>query len=329
MAHLPLVVVPDFLHEAGIESAVLDGVARVEFHNVNYVAKLPLETQHKCEVILAFHLIRLHKEDFELVPNLKAIIRIGVGYDNVDLKAAGERNIVVCNIPDYGTEEVADHALCLILDMFRKVTVLNAVVRKGDWPDAIALSEVGLKRIRGAKLGLVGFGNIGKAVAVRAKAFGFDIIFYDPYVADGNDKALGVSRVDTLDELLAISDVLSFHCFLSDETRHIFSHHSLDKIKKGAFIVNTARGPIIDETALVAGLRSGAIAAAALDVIEKEPYRDGHLSDVPNLILTPHAAFYSDKSWIELRTKAALEAKRILEGKKPRNPVNSKFLHHK
>jgi len=260
----------------------------------------------------------------------KAVIRAGVGFDNVDIKFAGERGLVVCNVPDYGTEEVADSALSLILGLMRKTNHLSNLCLQGRYA---TMEAHGSKRLRGRTLGIIGFGRIGKAVAERGKAFGFKIAFYDPYINDGEDKALGVGRYDTLNELMSQSDVISVNCLLNAETHHLINTESLSHVKKGSYLVNTARGGIISENALVEALNDGRLAGVGLDVLENEPtdveskvQLNPDLINRPNVIITPHSAFYSDESFEELRRKTAIEAKRIILGQKTRNCVNKTLL---
>jgi len=199
---------------------------------------------------------------------------------------------------------------------------MASLVEQGKWDTEAAH---GATRIRGRTLGIIGLGRIGTAVAMRAKPFGFDIIFYDPYLRDGMDKAIGLKRAESLQELLEKSDVVSVNCDLNKDNHHMLNQETLAFIppQKGIYLVNTARGGLIEEAAILEALRDGRIKAAALDVLEHEPYTDGHLKDVPNLILTPHTAFYSDEGFKEMRTKAALEAKRLILGLPPRNSVNA------
>jgi len=184
-------------------------------------------------------------------------------------------------------------------------------------------------RLRGRILGLVGFGKIGKAVAIRAKPFGLDVVFYDPYLEDGIDKSLGVRRVDSLKELIQQSDVISLHCWLDDNNKNMINTESLSWIKReGCYFVNTARGGLVDEEALLLAVKDGRIRGAALDVVKQEPYppHGPLLNPNLNIIVTPHSAFLSKESFIEMRQKAAMEVKRVLTGGKPRNCVNLPFL---
>jgi phosphoglycerate dehydrogenase-like enzyme len=234
--------------------------------------------------------------------NCSAIIRNGVGFDSVDVAAARERGIAVCNVPDYGTEEVADHAIALAMALCRQIMPLDAEAKQLGWNIRVTSK---LRRLSTLTFGIVGLGRIGTATALRAKALGFRVIFHDPYLANGADKAVGITRVRMLDELLAQADVLSLHCPLNEETRHLIDERELSLLKPGAFVVNTARGGVIKKTAILAALRENRIAGAGLDVIEDEPLRTADEAATPNLIATCHAAFCSVESKIEMRSTSA------------------------
>jgi phosphoglycerate dehydrogenase-like enzyme len=253
----------------------------------------------------------------------QAIIRCGVGYDNVDLQAAGRNGIVVCNVPDYGTEEVADHALMLLLAIARRLRACDTAIRGGRWEVSDAF---GAPRLRGQTLGLVGLGRIGTAMARRGQVLGMRVLFYDPHLPDGIDKALGIERVYTLDELLAQSRFLSLHCPLTPRTHHLLNARTLALLPHGAYVVNTARGGVIDSDALLAALDSGQVAFAGLDVVEREPLDHEALRKHPQVLWTPHTAFYSVEAFAEMRIKGAYEARRILRGEPVRNPVNRHLL---
>jgi len=328
-AAAPLVAILDFDEDPAFYARILDG-ARVEClllerttrYAVAPVRDDPLPPQIKDVVVaLVWHLVHVPRDLIDAMPALKAIVRVGAGYDSVDLAYCGERGIAVCNVPDYGTEEVADSAMGHILNLLRHTTRQLLRVRVGVWDSR----SLGAQRVRGKVLGLLGFGRIGKAVARRAHPFGLEVLFYDPHRPDGEDKALGVRRAHSLRELLEQTDVLSIHCDLNPVTRHIINSTTLAWLRRGSFVVNTARGGIVDLDALVAALRSNHLAGAALDVLEAEPGALG-LCEVPHLDLTPHCAFYSDPAWEEMKTKAALEARRALTGEPLRNVVNTQHL---
>jgi phosphoglycerate dehydrogenase-like enzyme len=247
------------------------------------------------------------------------IIRNGVGFDSVDVAAARERGIAVCNVPDYGTEEVADHAIALAMALCRQLFPLDAEAKRLGWTIKVGAK---LRRFRELTFGIVGLGRIGTATALRAKALGFKVVFFDPYLGNGADKALGIRRVKTLDELLVQSDVLSLHCPLSDETHHLITERELALLRPGAFVVNTARGAIIQKTAVLAALREGRLAGAGLDVIEDEPLRTDDEAATPNLIATCHSAFCSVESKLEMRRTSARIALLAVTGKPLENVVN-------
>ena len=247
------------------------------------------------------------------------VVRQGVGVDNVNINAAREFGIPVCNIPDYGTEEVADHALAMALSLWRRLEPLKESVLAGNWNWRVAQDA---RRVRGKIFGIVGCGRIGTATARRAQAFGFDCVFEDPYVAQGYEKALGIRRVDKLTELLQVADIVSLHVPLTDETFHLLGQDQFHQFKPGAYLVNTSRGAVIDERALVEALQSGKLAGAALDVVETEPLPLPELLSLQNCIITPHAAFYSVESLIEVREKAARLVLEALTGDRIRNIVN-------
>ena len=243
-------------------------------------------------------------------PKLRVVARHGTGVDNVDIDAASKHGVMVCNVPDYGIEEVADTAFSHILSLYRQTTFLYEGLRKGvdlGSYDALISAAGASHRIRGSTLGLIGLGNIGMAVAQRAKAFGFNVRFYDPYLHTGMEKGLGgVLRVHTVEEVITASDCVSIHCPLTPENKHIINEESLKLFKKEAFLVNVSRGGLVDEAALTKALKEGRIAGAALDVQEKEPFTfaDSILGEAPNLICTPHAAWYSAESMKEAREGA-------------------------
>jgi phosphoglycerate dehydrogenase-like enzyme len=251
--------------------------------------------------------------------NCRALIRNGVGFDSVDIAAARERGIAVCNVPDYGTEEVADHAIALVMALCRQLFPLDHEAKQLGW---VIRVEPRLRRLRELTFGVVGLGRIGTATALRAKALGFKVVFYDPYLPNGADKAVGLARVRTLEELLVRTDVLSLHCPLSEETRHLIAERELALLKPSAFVVNTARGAVIKKSAILAALREGRIAGAGLDVVEDEPLQTAEEAATPNLIVTCHAAFCSVESKLEMRATSARIARAAVRGEPLENVVN-------
>jgi D-3-phosphoglycerate dehydrogenase len=252
----------------------------------------------------------------------RIISRFGIGVDNVDIEAATRAGIVVTKVPDYCIDEVSDHAMALLLSLVRKIPFSSARAHAGRW-EMPAVTPI--HRLRGTVLGLVGFGRIPQLVAPKAKAFGMRVVAYDPYVPQAVMDLAGVGRVEFA-ELLKISDYISIHSPLLPETHHLFSTDVFRQMKPGALIVNTSRGPVVDEAALAAALDAKQIAGAALDVLEQEPPVSSPLFGRDNVILTPHTSFYSVESLEELQTKAAEEVVRVLSGQPPRNPVNPEAL---
>ncbi len=252
----------------------------------------------------------------------RIISRFGIGVDNVDLEAATRAGIVVTKVPDYCIDEVSDHAMALLLSLVRKIPFSSARAHAGRW-EMPAVTPI--HRLRGTVLGLVGFGRIPQLVAPKAKAFGMRVMAYDPYVPLNVMEQAGVGRLEFA-ELLKISDYISIHSPLLPETHHLFSTDVFRQMKPGALIVNTSRGPVVDEAALAAALDSKHIGGAALDVLEQEPPVSSPLFGRDNVILTPHTSFYSVESLEELQTKAAEEVVRVLTGQPPRNPVNPEAL---
>jgi len=252
----------------------------------------------------------------------RIISRFGIGVDNVDIPAATERGIVVTKVPDYCIDEVSDHAMALLLAAVRKIPLANSLVQQGHWEMP---AVVPIHRLRGSVLGLVGFGRIPQLVAPKAQSFGMQVVSYDPYVPKSifeNAKVRGVE----FKELLKISDYISIHSPLLPETQGLFNAEAFRQMKPHAYLINTARGPIVDEGALAQALDAGQLAGAALDVMTKEPPTGSPLLGRPNVIITPHTSFYSEESLVDLQTKAAEEVVRVLQGQAPRNPVNPEAL---
>ena len=256
----------------------------------------------------------------------RVIVRASVGYDMIDVDAATERGVMVANLPDYCIEEVADHALTLTLALARRLTYMERVVRQGHWSQRGARSTIErvgpVERLSSQTLGIVGFGNIGRLVARKASGVGWRILAADPFVDAATARGLGVELVP-LDRLLAESDFVTLHVLLNAHTRHMIGAEQLAAMKRSAYLVNTCRGPVIDEPALVDALRTGQIAGAGLDVFEEEPIRpDNPLLQMDNVILTPHLAVYSRQALELNRTQPFDEVVRVLSGRYPRGLVN-------
>jgi D-3-phosphoglycerate dehydrogenase len=254
----------------------------------------------------------------------KIIVRTGIGYNNIDVDAATRKGIMVANVPDYCQGEVADHTLALLLSFARKVTFLNGQVKKQKWGVTPARP---IPRLAETSLGLYGCGSIAQAVAKRAQSFGIKVRGFDPYLPDAAFAALGIEKAAHSDELFSSCDFISLHAPLTPETTHIINKDTLNKMKKTAVLINTARGPLVNTDDLYAALKAGVIAGAALDVLETEPpVFPLPLAELDNVLLTPHAAYYSDASEPELRQKSVLEAIRTLTEGRPKFWLNRKAL---
>jgi lactate dehydrogenase-like 2-hydroxyacid dehydrogenase len=304
--------------ESETERTVIGAVAEVRRFLCNSDADFTDEAC-RARALIVWHNTPITAAGIARLQDCRAIIRNGVGYDSVDLEAARQRGIAVCNVPDYGTEEVADHAIALALALCRQLFALDQEAKGLRWTIRV---EPKLRRLRELTFGIVGLGRIGTATALRAKALGFKVCFYDPYLSNGADKALGVGRVRTLDQLLQQADVLSLHCPLNQETHHLIAERELALMKPMAFVVNTARGAVIKKTAILAALRAGRLAGAGLDVVENEPLQTAEEAATPNLIVTCHAAFCSVESKIEMRRTSARIALAAVRGKPLENVVN-------
>ena len=305
-------------HEASVERPLLDDVADLQTVWLEYNAEFPAEVIDADAMIL-WHGPQVTGAIVARMKNCRAIIRNGVGFDSVDIAAAARAGIPVCNVPDYGTEEVADHAMALILALYRQLFPLDVEAKQLGWKINVAGK---MRRLRTQILGIVGLGRIGTATALRAKAFGFRVVFYDPFVPSGTHKAVGVDRVSSLDDLLQVSDTVSVHCPLTTETRGMFGAGEIARMKPGAFLVNTARGDIVQKAPVLAALRSGHLGGAGLDVVEAEPLRTAEEAATPNLIVTCHAAFCSPEGMVEMRSTSAKIARAAVLGQPVWNRVN-------
>ncbi|KXF75896.1 hypothetical protein ATN84_18250 [Paramesorhizobium deserti] len=256
-------------------------------------------------------------EAIAAMPGCRAIVRYGVGVDNVDRKAAAERHIFVANVPDYGVEEVSDHALALLFAVARRIVSRDRTVRNGGWN--IARAEP-MYRLRGGTLGLVGYGRIGHAFHRKARALGYEnTLIYDPFLKSTPEGA----DLCSIERLCGESDAISLHAPLTDDTRHIINKARLDLMKPTAILVNTSRGGLVDTQALYEALAESRIFGAGLDVFETEPpARDNPLLGLSNVVLSDHTGWYSEQSVQDLRRKASEEIARVFAGDRPRNWVN-------
>ncbi|MCA9191641.1 MAG: C-terminal binding protein [Planctomycetales bacterium] len=325
------VVVTDFIHEPlGIEREILGDIAEIVALDAPSTEAID-QRAWDADALMVYHFVSIRQPLIERLPNCKLIVRCGAGYDNIDYEFARERGIVVANVPDYGTEDVADFAMALTLSIARGTHLLSHLCQRGTQNWTYELT-VPLRRIRGQVFGVIGIGRIGTATALRAKALGFDVAFYDPYVEDGRDKALGVRRVDSLEELASQSNVLSCHCLLSQETYHIVNRELIELMPPRSILINTARGGVVAVDAILYGLESGRLLGAGIDVLELEPpandhplvqaWRNPQHPAHERLILTPHAAFYSEQGLEDMRRKGSQNVRRALTGEDIRNIVN-------
>jgi lactate dehydrogenase-like 2-hydroxyacid dehydrogenase len=273
----------------------------------------------------------------DVMERTRIIAQAGVGFNHIDIEAAARRGIPVCNTPDYGTREVADHAMALLLALTRGVTAYNnRLLKRDDAWSTLALPLPPVRRLDGQMLGIIGLGRIGTAMAMRARAFGIHVIFHDLHLPPGHELALGLRRVETLAQLLAASDIVSIHCPLADDTANLIDDQSLAAMKPGAILINTARGGIVDLDAVHRALANGRLCAAALDVLPREPLDRAHPLIAAwtrgegwlegRLLLTPHAAFYTPESLADMRRLSMLAIVEFLTKRRLRSCVNLRQL---
>ena len=328
------VLYPDaqFDGDPTIEAKVFGSRATLSVFHAGEIPDCHAPIWRQCDAIVCYHDANLDESLIDRLARCRLIVRAGVGFDQVAIAACAARGIPVCNTPDYGTTDVADHAIALMLGLARGIVTYHNAMRadltKG-WDFAAPPT---IRRLAGQVFGVVGLGRIGTAAALRAKALGMQVVFYDPYRATGTELSLGFTRAEGLDELLALADVLSLHTPLSQETRRMIDAKALARLKPGAFLINTARGPIVDPDAVLESLRAGRLAGAGLDVFPTEPpagdealfvaWRNDDPALAGRLIITPHSAFYSASSLADLRRKSAEVAVDYLFAGRLRDCVN-------
>jgi D-3-phosphoglycerate dehydrogenase len=319
------VVITDFDYgDNDIERAILEPIgAEVAALQAKSEDDL-LEAVRDCDAVMNQY-ARVGARAISAMQRCKVIARYGIGVDIVDVEAATARGILVTNVRDYCTEEVADHAIALWLTLARKLPQYDRATHAGVWHWK---SGRPVRRLRGQTMGIVSFGRIGRAIAGRATAFGVRLLAYDPYLRAETIEASGVEPVGK-EELLERSDVVMMQVPMTPETRHFLGPAEFARMREGAIVVNTGRGPTIDNKALYDALLGGRIAGAGLDDPEEEPAKRGRwdpnenpLFTLPNVIVTPHAAYYSEESIRLARETAASEVARVLTGERPKNPVN-------
>lgn len=293
------------IESAGFELAVIDPICKTEDDIIR--------TCGGADVLLV-QWAPVTRRVLEALPSVRCIVRYGVGVNNFDLQAAKDLGVTACNVPDFCLDEVSDHAVAMLISLGRRIPQDHLQISQGGWGindfrPIPAFSEL--------TLGLVSFGRIARLTAKKAQAFGLRVVAFDPWVSDSVFSDLGVEKVE-LDWLLKNSDMISLHCPLTEKTTHLIDREAISKMKDGVILVNTARGPVIDEEALIEGLVSGKIHSAGLDVFEMEPPAvTNPLRSMPNVLLTSHAASVSEKSVDTLQTKAAESARDFMLGKRP------------
>lgn len=325
------VVITDFVNDAlEIERDVLGPVATVTALDAADESALRGQVE-EADALMVYHNLSLTRQTVDALRRCKLIVRCGVGFDNVDYARARERGIPVANVPDYGTEEVADSAIGMMLAMTRGIALYNTRLRSTCDPWSYSVARP-LYRLRGRVLAILGLGRIGTATARRGQAMGMDVVFYDPYVPDGYDKAIGVRRADSLRQLLDTAFVLSLHCPLNNQTRHVINAETLSWLPRGSYLINTARGGVVDNAVVADAIQSGQLAGAAIDVLPDEPpaadnplvaaWRNPSHPAYERLIINPHAAFYSEEGFADMRRKGSEACLRALTGSPLRNVIN-------
>ena len=326
------VVITDFASEPlDCERRILGDLADVVALDAHHESELAGRIED-ADAVMMYHCLSISEVTINSLKNCKLIVRCGVGFDNVDRAAARRRGIDVANVPDYGTEDVADTALGMALTLSRGIHLMNSRLRRSSGPWSYT-QAVPVPRLRGRTFGIVGIGRIGTAAALRAKSFGMNVAFHDPYVPDGYEKALGVRRVESLGELLRESHIISAHCPLTPETHHLLNRDTIAQMPAGSILINTSRGGVVDVQAALDAVTSGHLAGAGIDVLETEPppedhpvlqaWRDPVHPAHDRFILNPHAAFYSEEGLMDMRIKGSENCRRALLGQPTRNVVNA------
>ena len=333
-----LILMPDarFDGTAEYEQAVVGDRAEICVYQAKSLEDIPSSVWGAADGLMVWGRLPCDVQMMDRAKNCRIVIRMGVGFDVIDIKEAGSRGIVVCNVPDYGTTDVADHAIGLMLSLTRGIVRHHMALV--DKPDTMwrAIDTPIVRRIRGSTFGIIGLGRIGTAAGLRAKALGMNIIFFDPYVPDGGDQSIGFERRGSLEDLLRDSDVVTVHTPLTEETRGMIKGQTLSCMKKDAIFINTSRGEVVDLDALTEALKTNKIAATGLDVLPKEPPDPNHplfaalknreTWTVGRIIVTPHAAWYSPDGARDCREKAARTVINYLADGVIKNCVNSPHL---
>ena len=314
-------IVVDFLPPPNtVEFEILDGLVELNLAHP-YSEERAKSLAKDAQAILVWYPMKVTSEVIESLKNCKLIVNASTGFDNIDIRAASEKGILVCNVPDYCSTEVAEHTIALMMALARRIVWFDKRTRKGVWDYRAPFSPIPLK---GKTLGLIGIGRIGSIVASIAQALGMKVLAYDPYVSSDVTKKLAVELV-SLEDVLNHSDFISLHVPLTYETKGMIGKKELEMMKRSSFIINTARAELIDEEALIEALKKNRIAGAALDVISNE--QEGSiiknaLFELENVIITPHIAFLSENSEKEARKRGALEIKRFVLGEPLAHIIN-------
>lgn len=311
----------DYLEGLAIEREVFGAQSVVELARVAHESEIDGRLE-AADVVISWHAVPLGAGAFSRMQRCRGVVRAAVGYDNIDLESARAAGIPVANVPDYGTEEVADHAMALLLSMARNLEATRAATERGVWD----WRSVGVtRRLRGTRLGLVGFGRIGMAVAQRARVFGMACSFYDPLLLPGIEKALAIERAPTLRALMGASDVVSIHTPSHASTRGLIGRVELAAMPHDGMLINTARGDVVDQAALIEHLAGHPRFRAALDVLAREPEIPLALRGNAQVVMSGHSAFYSPPALVEMRSKSAQTARRLLHGEPVPTLVNGPF----
>ena len=327
----PTVLYAEALYpDEAVEVALFGPDVRILMRDTEALSEL---SDEDCARTVGLMLFRhwLTAADLERFPRLRAVVRMGVGYDRVDRAAAAARGVLVCNVPDYGVTEVADHAMAMVLALRRGLLLHHDAQRADPAPPWLAFDSPLLRRSGTQGFGIIGLGRIGTAVALRAKAFGFRVAFHDPYLPSGVEQALGIERAASLPDLLRRSDVLTLHTPLTPGTRGLVGAAELALLPGGAVVVNTARGPVLDLDAVEAALASGRLAGAGIDVLPVEPpepvpsllaaYRARAPWLEGRLVFTPHSAYLTPEADHDIRVKSAETMRAALLEARPRNVI--------
>lgn len=332
------ILYPDMVASDGgvVERDAAGPGVRLDLYKARKADDIPDEVWRNADALLTAIDVRLTEDVIAKLDKCKIICRQGVGVDLIDLRAAGAKGIPVCNVPDYGTTDVADHAIALLLTFTRGIVAYNDAFRDDPQNGWNYEKSPTVMRTKGKTLGIIGLGRIGTAAALRAKAFDLKVCAYDPYMPDGRELSLGVTRYERLEDMLAVCDFISLHAPGTPETKNLINAGTIAAMKRGAILVNTARGMICDLQAVHDGLKSGQLGAAGLDVYPEEPVpADNPLIKAwrarepwieGRFVVTPHAAFYSDVGLEFMRRKSVTTITEYLREGRLRNCLNLEFL---